>query len=70
MAGLALKRQFMQKEEYPEYDEYKNGEIWKNLMAPCANCRILIQRAGAEVSNFAAKLDKNKAPARPKTVLK
>ncbi|KAJ3545139.1 hypothetical protein NM208_g2660 [Fusarium decemcellulare] len=37
MTGLALKRDFMEKEEYPEYDEFSTSVIWKNLMGPCAN---------------------------------
>lgn len=69
MTGLALQREYMEKEEYPEYDEFSTSEIWKNLMAPCDNCKHLILNAGAQYSQFSPKLEKNKAPKRPKSLL-
>lgn len=65
MAGLALQREFMAEEEYPEYDPYTDGEIWKNLLGPCGNCRELMKRARADISKFSTNLDKDKAPKRP-----
>ncbi|TVY77082.1 hypothetical protein Focb16_v008069 [Fusarium oxysporum f. sp. cubense] len=69
MTGLALKSKFMEKAEYPDYEEYSTSDVWKNLMAPCANCKVLLQNAGALESQFAANLDKAKAPKRPKSML-
>ncbi|KAF4958795.1 hypothetical protein FGADI_2139 [Fusarium gaditjirri] len=65
MSGLALQKRFMEKEEYGDYDEFSDSPIWKSLMAPCANCMVLIQRAGANNSQFALDLGRDEAPTRP-----
>nr|RBQ94708.1 hypothetical protein FVER53263_07743 [Fusarium verticillioides] len=69
MTGLALKSKFMQKAEYPDYEEWGSSDVWKNLMPPCANCKELLKKAGAKESLFSPGLDKDKAPKRPKSMM-
>jgi hypothetical protein len=69
MTGLALKSKFMQKAEYPDYEEWGSSDVWKNLMPPCANCKELLKNAGAKESLFSPGLDKDKAPKRPKSMM-
>lgn len=59
----------MQEAEYGEYDEFVNGNIWSNLMAPCDNCKVLIGKAGARNSQFAWNLDRSKAPEKSKAMM-
>ncbi|KAF4501889.1 hypothetical protein FAGAP_1860 [Fusarium agapanthi] len=52
MSGLALQKNFLGDEEYAEYKAAPDTAIWKNLMAPCPNCTMLIAMAGATRSKF------------------
>ncbi len=51
--GLALQRDFIQtSRNNPAYDDSEDGVVWKRIRGPCGNCRVLLQRAGAKLTNF------------------
>ncbi|KLO92516.1 Uncharacterized protein LW93_12090 [Fusarium fujikuroi] len=52
MSGLALQKHFLGDAEWAEYTAVRDTAIWKNLMAPCLNCQVLITQAKATLSKF------------------
>ncbi|KAI2780787.1 hypothetical protein F4815DRAFT_469101 [Daldinia loculata] len=63
LMGLALQRDYMKNEKL---EDYNHGEVSANLCGPCANCRKLIEDAGAKIANFLVYKKASSAPGRPK----
>ncbi|KAI1823313.1 hypothetical protein F4861DRAFT_510662 [Xylaria intraflava] len=67
LRGLALQKDFMISQTLTEYDPYKGGLIWSNLVAACENCSHVIGFVGAKTDNFLDTYEESDAPTKPTT---